>query len=434
MGLKMGILAFRRESKAPLDKVMTNRHPFSFAIRGLLAAALGLSAAACGGATSGQGGQTATGGQTAAGGQGGAGGQTAAATEVSVAGTPGLAGIFDPAPMSDDAGHLWMSHSTVRPSPHSTAGAPLFQVRTRIASSPDKGATWSDIGVDPNAFEDADLQVPNPNGGTLWATWRFEVSRLLHDPFDPDPARRWKLPWHRLLAVAGGAEGAPHFETGWIGLSTAPDPGGPWSPERKLVTGVGYDDAIDAYLGAPEHMLHKEYSGMAELGGCAFFSEPGVLARQEGIYMSLLCARASSHKIVLLRWNHEMTTVEYLGDALVDADAAAFQEDGEVFEGFSASELVETAQAVYLMVTPWVAPPQAYRGCLAFRVADLATATVERKDGAPVLVERVTGVPGSFHGACGWDEAATASGILLSQLGSDPAAPYHMFATHLVLP
>ena len=400
----------------------------------LLTALCAGSVAACGGTNTGQGGQSATGGHAGAGGQGGAGGQTAPSVEITVADTPGLAGVFDPAPISDDAGHVWMSHSAVRPSPHATKDAPLFQVRTRIATSPDKGATWSDTGVDPNTLVDADLQVPDPGGGKLWATWRFEVSRLLHDPYDPDPARRFKLPWHRLLAVAGGAEGTPHFETGWIGVATAPDPKGPWSAERKLLVGAGYDTAIDAYLGAPEHVLDKEYSGSANLGGCAFFSEPGILARQDGIYMSLLCARAAGSKLILLRWNHEMTTVEYLGDLLDDSDAASLPGQGETLHGFSASELVETPNGVYLIATPWTDPPQAYRGCVVLRVTDLAAAKVERKDGAPVLVDSVSGVPGSFHGACGYHPAATASGVLLSQLGDDPNAPYHIFATHLLLP
>lgn len=387
-----------------------------------------LSGVACGDEGRGRGGQAGHGGS------GGTGGTTSSVAEVDIAGTPGTAGVFDPAPMSDDAGHMWMSYSAVRPSPHATTDAQLFQVRTRIASSGDAGATWSDSGADPNALADADLQVPDPDGGQRWATWRFEVSRLLFDPWDPEPARRWKLPWHRVIATAGATQGVPQFQTGWVGLTTAPDPSGPWSTEQKLVTGWGYDATIDAFLGPPEHPLHDELAGSDQLGGCGFFTEPGLLARPEGIYMSLVCLGAKN-KLVLLRWDHAMSSVEYLGDLLEDEDAAAFSEAGEQYKGFSATELLETSQAVYLVVTPWVDPPQAYRGCLVFRVSDLASAGVEREDGVPVLVQRVSGVPGRFHGACGWSPSASASGMLLSQYEEgEPAAPYHMIATHVALP
>jgi hypothetical protein len=358
------------------------------------------------------------------GGSGGGAGTApaAAAAEISVAGTPGSNGIFDPAPMADAAGNLWMSHSSVQPSANVPA---MNRVRTRIASSPDHGNTWTDIGVDPNSLATADFQVPDGSGGTLWATWRFEVSRLLYDP-DDIPARRWKMLWHRVLAIPSG----PIFQDSWVGLATAPAPGGPWSAERKLFTGTAYNATdMDAFIGAPEFPLAVQYG--AQLGGCPVFTEPGMLARSDGIYVSLGCAPLG--KIFLLRCDRAFSACDYRGELLAAGEAAQFSQSGQSLNGFSASELVDVGGTPYLIVTGYEPPPDTYRGCLVFRIADLATATVERRAGAPVLVKRVAGTVGSFNGACGYHPAASGSGIIYSEYTS-ATQKFHLFASRINLP
>lgn len=346
----------------------------------------------------------------------------AAAVELAVAGTPGTNGVFDPAPMSDGTSSLWMSHSMVRPSPNQPA---MNQVRTRIASSPDGGRSWTDLGIDPNGLAYADFQVPDGSGGAMWATWRFEVSRLLHDP-DDIPARRWKLLWHRVLAIPAG----PIFQDSWVGLATAPAVGGPWSSERKLFTGSAYNSAdMDAFIGAPEFPLAALHP--AQLGACPVFTEPGMLARSDGIYVSLQCA--TTGRIVLLRCDRAFTSCAFLGDLLGGGEAAQFSLPGQALNGFSAPELVDAGGTAYLIVTGYEPPPDTYRGCLVFRIADLATATLERSGGVPVLVKRVAGSSGSFNGACGYHAAASGSGIIYSEFGS--ASPqFHLFRSGIRLP
>jgi hypothetical protein len=353
-----------------------------------------------------------------------------APTRLLVVGSPGSDGVFDPAPMTDGAGGLWMSHSIVRPSPNDAA---LSQVRTRIASSPDAGASWSDTGVDPNGLADADLHVPDGSGGSAWATWRFEVSRLLYDPHDADPARRWKLIWHRVLAADLGAGDQPIFENSWMGLATAASPTGPWSAERKLITGSGYNAAdMDAFIGAPELPMASLHPGLAD---CYVFSEPGLLARPEGIYLSLQCIAAarSARKIVLLRCDPAFSACDHLGDLLLAGEAAQFSLPGQALDGFAASELVDAGGSTYLLVTPYELPPDTYRGCLVFRVADLAGAVLERRSGVPVLVKRIAGSAGTFNGACGYHAGATGSGVIYGEyFGSGPR--FRLFASHVALP
>jgi hypothetical protein len=269
-----------------------------------------------------------------------------ATTEFAVVGTPGSGGVFDPAPMSDGTTNLWMSYSMVRPSPNL---ATMNQVRTRIASSPDRGVTWTDLGIDPNGLSYDDFQVPDGSGGAMWATWRYEVSRILHDPADI-PSRRWKLLWHRVLAIGAG----PIFQDGWVGLATAPAVGGPWSAERKLFTGSAYDSAdMDAFIGAPEFPLASLHA--AQLGGCPVFTEPGMLARSDGIYVSLQCAPTG--KIFLLRCDRAFSSCAYLGDLLGAGEAAQFSLAGQSLNGFSASELVDVGATTYLIVTGYEPPP-----------------------------------------------------------------------------
>lgn len=345
-----------------------------------------------------------------------------AAVEIFVANAPGSNGSFDPAPMADSAGNLWMSYSSVQPSANLTS---MNRVRTRLASSPDRGGTWTDLGIDPNGLAEADFEVPDGSGGRMWATWRFEVSRLLYDP-DDVPARRWKMLWHRVLAIGAG----PIFQDGWVGLATAPAPGGPWSAERKLFTGSAYNAAdMDAFIGAPEFPLASQYS--AQLGGCAVFTEPGMLARADGIYVSLQCATLG--KIILLRCDRSFSSCDYRGDLLAGSEAALFSLSGQSLQGFSASELVDVGGSAYLIVTGYEPPPDTYRGCLVFRIADLESASVERSAGNPVLVKRVAGTPGSFNGACGYHPAADGGGIMYSEF-SNSTPQFHLFASRINLP
>ena len=299
-----------------------------------------------------------------------------------VIGGVGPNGIFDAGPAQDDAGGLWMSYSEV--TSHATEPR-LPAIQSRIAQSTDGGETWNDV-VLVNA---ATAVVPPPPNDTIPTGWVHEVSRLVYDPFAP-AGTEWKLLWHRYLSMWMGSN-LRLFEHGWMGLRTSATPAGAWSSERKLFTGVGYDSANDATIGPPEFRLDALFPGAAALGGCALFTEPALLVQADGIYVAMLCGSLPSSKVVLLRCGHDFSTVEYLGDFLTDADAALVDPR---YDGFSAAELVETDQNIYLIVTPTV-PGDGYRGCLVFAVTDLGTATLARSDGTPTVVESVFGTAGT---------------------------------------
>jgi hypothetical protein len=348
------------------------------------------------------------------------------ATALSVSGVVATDGIFDPSPRRDGSGNLWMSYSTVN---YSANDPVLTEVRTRIASSTDGGSTWTDAGIDPNNNLNPDLLLP----GSVIGDWHYEVSSLLYDPYD-DASKRWKMLWHRALYVSIGIDSVLSVPDGWIGLSTASAPNGIWSAERKLFAGSLYNTADNIFIGAPEIQLNLLDPN---LNGCGIFTEPSMLAKSDGIYFSLACMGTTS-KIVGVKCNRTFTTCSYLGDFLQGSEAAQFSQSGQPLTGFSASELVSIGSNDYLIVTPTehvVTPTEydIYRGCLAFRISNLANATLVRSGGVPTLVKRISGTSGSFNGACGYDASATGSGIIYSEY-NNTAPNFRLFSSHITLP
>jgi hypothetical protein len=343
-------------------------------------------------------------------------------TALSVSGVVATDGVFDPSPRRDGSGNLWMSYSTVN---YSANDPNLTEVRTHIASSADSGSTWTDAGIDPNKNAPPDFQVDI--GGTMyWASWHYEVSSLLYDPFDTDVSKRWKMLWHRMVYVDIGGHSAPSIENSWIGLSTASAPNGVWSDERKLFAGLLYNTAN----GTANIQLNALHTA---LNGCGAFTEPGMLAKSDGIYISLHCLGTTS-KIIGVKCDRAFSACTYLGDFLLGSEAAQFSQSGQAFTGFSATELVSAGGNDFLTVTPTEPPDDNYRGCLVFRVSDLTAATLNRTNNIPVLTKRVSGSNGSFNGACGYDPGATGSGIIYSEYNTAAAPHFRLFASHIPLP
>ncbi len=306
-------------------------------------------------------------------------------------------GIFDPSLAEDpDNDRIWMAYSEVSTS---TAIQENGAISTRLAYSNDKGATWTDAGLVINPAADS-TGADAPDG--LSGTWVHEVSALVHDPGAPQD-ERWKIAWHRYLWV----DGDRRFEHGWIATRTAPAPEGPWSDEVKLFTGSLYDVANDDLTGAPLVRLDELDD---DLQGCLAFTEPGLLATADALYMSLSCATGGDGGVVLLRWSHPDGPWEYRGTLLDDAT------DGDAFgyDGFTASELVQDSGKTYLIATP--RQGDNYRGCMVFEVEDLDAAALRRSEGKPDAVLTVSGSDGSFNGACGYTGAATVSGVIYGEV------------------
>jgi hypothetical protein len=349
----------------------------------------------------------------------------------------GELGVFDPAPASGPGRpRLWMSFSGV--SDLEVGGAHVSAVSTHLASSPDRGGVWDDTGLVINSARVEPAPPAELSG--MPSVWQHEVSRMVYDR-RAAVDERWKVVWHRYLLADDGnaATNDGHFEYSWIGLKVAASaPGLAAAPERKLFAGAGYylrpdiTTYNDGIGGPPEVRLdHLDPA----LGDCLVFTEPGLLATPRALYVSLSCALAQPEqgRIVLLRWLHPTGPWAYLGTLLRSADAATVDPS---FTSFSASELAGGGRRLYLIVTPTVQPYDWYGGCLVFALEDLDRALLRDADGdgRPDVLLRFAGSAGSFSGACGWDRAARASGILYGQVFPAPQPVFHLFESGMIPP
>ena len=303
------------------------------------------------------------------------------------------------------------SHVSIPPS-----GIKLIE--TRLATTPDAGLNWQDAGFLVNAATSLTLPVPNDVNAIA-----NEVSRLVYNPFavaaGADP---WIMFWHRYLSVLNGIDTIRLFQHGWIGMksgATATTLGA----ERKLFTGLGYDPVNNSDpLGVPEYSL--DLLEPATMGDCLVFTEPGVLPKSSGVYVSMLCAKVTPPgKIILLRCGHDMGNCTYLGDLIDGSEANTVN---AAYDGFSASELVNVNGQDYLIVTPTLG--DLYRGCVAYRIMDIDNAVIERNAGVPVA-SLIIPQRGDFNGACGYVAGLTGSGIMISEAFFTESPTFRLFAS-----
>ncbi len=323
----------------------------------------------------------------------------------------GSKGIFDPS-LAFDAGtsRIWMSYSVVDqsvmwPAQNDTIG-------TRLAYSDDGGANWQDAGLEISTASDVNLPLPAPNNA---GTWNHEVSAIVYDPGAP-VSERWKMLWHHYLWINGGR----FFQHGWIAMKTSPAPDGPWSNERKLFVGSIYDSANDANIGPPEVQLDQMD---AELNSCLAFSEPGMVATADALYVVLLGVESADNRIVLLKWPYPNSTGlwQYRGSFLTGSiDAASFG-----YDGFTAPDMFAMGSNYYLITTPQTA--NKYLGTFIFEIEDLDTASLKRSAGIPDLVMEIYGAGGSHNGAAGYVKEATSSGIIYSQVFTTPPIYFRIY-------
>ena len=349
---------------------------------------------------------------------------------VEVAGGAGAHGMFDPSLARDPAtGRLWMSYSAVVPVASDPPGAP-WGVGLRLAWSDDRGGSWQDAGVWASPFGETTLAVdlpaspepPIPAGSPI--ALQSETSTLVHDP--GDASTPWKLLWHQVP----WANGSPYFVSySWIAMKAAATPEAlAGALPVALFGGHGLQDA----LGTPAIALDTT---APELSGCVF-AEPGLLASPGALQLTLDChvlGPTATSSVVLFECASPCAMAEaaswrYVGRILDAADAQAV---GPGYTGFSGTALAEQGGSTYLLATPVVG--ERYDGCRVYRFADLSTGALERSAGRPVTVRRVSGLPGTHHGACAHHEELDA-GILYSQLMGLSPPDFRVYGSGIALP
>lgn len=352
------------------------------------------------------------------------------AHELTIAGDTGSTlGIFDPSivyPAGAPGGA--MSYSSV-PDQHS--------IRTRIALSADAGATWTYV-AEPNAPVAATVVEDGPDtfpsecaGGTCAGFMISEVTSLVIDPDDPDPARRWKLFAHRYLVAP---DNTLHYRYGTIALQTAPAPEGPWTAPAPL---IGWDSKASISSAG----VALDITAVPETADCLVLTEPGAMWRPRAVGSAIELAAGCAFvpasgppriRIVLLRSTDHAATWSYVTDLLAPDDAACV--DSDPTSGLNAADLFVAGGIEYLAATPGHSDGL-YRGCLVVPVDDAEAGAIRRDPaGRPRWDRALVASTGQFAGACTYAEGATAMGYAMPIGFLGMARPFRIFTTSLAAP
>lgn len=324
-------------------------------------------------------------------------------------------GIFDP--------------SFVYPA-DATAGAMAYSsvptqetIRTRVAVSTDRGATWTYVAElnQPEAVTLPSSDATECPGGSCSGRLISEVSSLVYDADDPDPARRWKLFAHRYLVGPGVAL---HYRIGTIALQTAARVEGPWTPPQKL---IGWTSPAP-YSSTGVTTNASTLPGLAD---CLALTEPGALWLPGSLHLALGCVYLEGAtpriRIELLRSTDHAATWTAAGTLLRPADAACLRPGASV----NAADLIAADGALHVAATP--SDAAGYHGCLVFPIADLAAAQVVRgADGVATPSRLIATAPARFAGACAYAAGAGGYAMPIGFLGEN--RPFRIFRTGLTAP
>ena len=278
-------------------------------------------------------------------------------------------------------------------------------------------STEVDAWVGVAAVNAADVGVPLPcgGGGSCIGSFVHEVSSLVVDPADADPARAFKVFTHSYVVTNGSQL---HYDWGHIRLWTAPSLAGPWAGAPLL----GW--ASPSPLSTAGVALNL--TSVAELADCVLFTEPGALLLGASLVLALGCVSTAPQpggaghiRVVSLASADHGATWAYAGLLVDGADALAL---GYAVPQLNAAALFAATPAggeLLLSVTPaaLLAPGfTGYCGCLVLRVlGDGAGGLRVARDpdtGVPV-VERavVPSSAASFAGACAAAASAYAPAV-----------------------
>lgn len=334
-------------------------------------------------------------------------------TKLVVAGDPVEKGIYDPSvAYSPDGCVGWLAYSSVKGSGNLIRGRfSLGQyVHTHLARTTNGGADWEFMKV---LNKSADATLTSSDGKKLSGVWRYEVPTLVFDPTDPDSTRRWKLFVHRYF---WNAKHDRMVNYGWIALRTAADPAGEWSAEVPLF-GAGKSPV------APHHDTRVDLNTLdASLKNAAAYSEPGALANDGRLYLSMtallprlgLTGVSVGHTIVLLASDDHGTTWRFVRK-LLDDDIA----DRMGCELFDGSSLAREDGRFFLFAVPGHRGTM-HDGTAVFEFESLTEGRLRLgTNGLPVVTEYYAPQPGIFSGpgagqAC-YDEHNTRGGLIMPQ-------------------
>ena len=327
---------------------------------------------------------------------------------------PPARGIFDPSliPTGNAQFPFALAYSAV----HSTANISTRLAVFDAAAGAYVHAAAANAAAGPGPFPCA--AAPQP---PCTASLVHEVSTLLADAADPDPAARIKVLAHSYLVVQPGDQ--LQYALGHISLHTAPSLAGPFTGRPLL----GWASPSPLSTANVSQVL----TALPQLADCLAFSEPGALAVAGGrlLLLALTCISlpdpaAPAHiRVELLGSADHGASWQYRGLAVDGTEAPAL--GNYTVPQLSAPDLFVDAasNATYLSVTPAAPLWQGfvgYSGCIVLRLTpDLAGVVRDAGSGQPVVQRVILPSGVAFCGACSAASGGSAGNYMAPVLQQD---------------
>ena len=289
-----------------------------------------------------------------------------------------------------------------------------------IAMSDDAGDSWTLIGRVLNSVEGT---ITTPNGDVIKGVWAYEVPSLVHVPDDTQAP--WKLFAHRYFRT----EGERRAEFGWITITTAQSPMGPWTEaEPFLGTALTPFAPFATRLNAAD--LDPALADLVAL------SEPGSLYHEGVLYLSLTGLLPDGPEQIFLLASEDFgETWRFVSTLLTKADGGSIGA-----ARFDASSLVEVGGRVFLMASP-ERDGLIHDGTSIFEFEDIALGALRRTGIAPIELAHIpvqtdpTRGDNRGGGQSDYDEHNTKGGVLFHQVDADnrPGPIIQVFNTRRTL-
>lgn len=286
-------------------------------------------------------------------------------------------------------------------------------IHTSIALWNDTVQGWNVVGPVNAVGFNVSFRCPS---GVCVGNWIHEVSSLLFDEGDPNPARRWKAFTHSYMVVNGSQL---RYDWGHVSLFTAPNLS---SSSTPWVTTALFGWNSTASLSSQEVLINL--SNMSELAHCMLFTEPGTAIVPAGncycntseptdtcILIALGCVYVNATSgatvidIVLLSTTDHAQTFQY-GSVLIAGNDMLLL--NFTVPQVNAADLFwdSGTASLYLIASPTVqftAEFSGYYGCLVFPLTFIEGHFAISRDnvtGAPLISRLLLPDPIAFSGAC----------------------------------
>lgn len=310
-------------------------------------------------------------------------------------------------------------------------------VETNLAKTNDGGKTWIKINrID--VARDIVLQEKKiffRGTNAIDARIRHETPTLLYDPYDPNPQRRWKLFWIAGYLKLPANIGDYNKNTLWrytqVLYKYASSPEKLAEAEEIRLFG---SRGLNACLSEICRVRYNLNGFHPDLADSTFYMEPGALAKDGVIYLSLMAASIRElQKTILIASDDHGETWQYVG-TLTDKNTLERDVDKNYTPNqplLTSSALAEENGRQFLLVSPRSkGVPGRYNGVYIFEFEDITQGKLKRNRENKLIVHKYLPAINSElfgGGQSEYHEKNIYGGIIMSQTDNSKSESKEFF-------